>query len=175
MKLIWIIVLIFACGAVGTSQTKDSKNGGGVKQLDFLVGKWQGQGWSEENGQRKEFFSTENVQYKLGETALLIEGTHTDKFSPKMEKPSVFEALALVTFNPKADNFLWRTATKEKGGGNFEAKLLGEKSLEWGLKNVFRFTIEINKSGQWFEIGEISKDGGKTWVKNFEMTLNRVE
>ena len=175
MKFSWLIIFLLAFSIQGIAQTTDSAKISGVKQLSFLVGKWEGQGWSLENGQRKEFTSTENVQYKLGETALLIEGNHTDKITDKGQKTGGFEALALVTFNEKADNFLWRTATKEKGGGNFEAKLLDATSLQWGRKDVFRFTIEINKTGQWFEIGEISPDGGKTWTKNFEMTLNRVK
>jgi hypothetical protein len=37
-----------------------------------------------------------------------------------------------------------------------------------------RFTVRLNEKGQWFEVGEFSRDG-KAWQKFFEMTLERVK
>ena len=36
-----------------------------------------------------------------------------------------------------------------------------------------RYTIVLNDQGQWFEIGEVQKDGSE-WRKFFETTLTRV-
>ena len=35
-----------------------------------------------------------------------------------------------------------------------------------------RFTITLTQAGEWWEIGEFSRDGA-TWAKFFEMTLKK--
>ena len=64
--------------------------------------------------------------------------------------------------------------------GNYEdaeAKV-SEGQLVWDMKipqfGDVRYTIKLDDRGQWFEIGEVSRDG-KTWQQFFEMTLQRGE
>src|SRR5688572_20526028 len=72
-----------------------------MKKLDFLIGKWQGEGWVKMPGaERQTFTQTETVQKKLGGLALLIEGHGTSKL-PGGEEKTVFEALAMVTWDPE--------------------------------------------------------------------------
>jgi hypothetical protein len=89
----------------------------------------------------------------------------------------VHTAFAVLSYDEKANKYRFQAFT---GSGNYaesEAKL-GDKSLEWGLRTPqggeIRYTIKLNPKGQWFEIGEFSRDG-KEWQKFFEMTLDRVE
>ncbi len=62
-------------------------------------------------------------------------------------------------------------------GANGPAARVSENTLVWGFENpragTIRFTIKLNEKGQWFEIGEISRDG-KAWQKFFKMTLSRT-
>ena len=47
--------------------------------------------------------------------------------------------------------------------------------LIWTLNSpagIMKFSIQITKTG-WIETGEMSRDNGTTWFKNFEMTLKR--
>lgn len=145
-----------------------------MKKLDFLVGEWKGGGWIEGSGRRSTFTTTEIIQSKLGGLGLLIEGIHKYKVPGKEgEVTGGFEALAIVTYDEQAKLYRWRSATTHGRGGNFEAKLIGPGTLQWG-DSSFRYTIKITEAGQWHEIGEFPRDG-KAWERFFEMTLQRVK
>jgi hypothetical protein len=136
-----------------------------IDRLDFLLGEWKGSGWVlTREGKRETFSSTESIKKKLLGTALLIEGIHTG-----------FEAMAVVTFDSKAKQYRWRSFTSRGGGADVEARLTGERVLQWYPSTSSRYKIEISESGQWEEVGEYSRDEGKTWTQFFEMRLQRIE
>jgi hypothetical protein len=135
-----------------------------MARLDFLVGEWKGEGWMmTREGKRETFASSEVIRRKLLDTALLVEGTHTG-----------FEAMAVVTWDAKAQQYRWRSFTSRGAGADAQAKLVGERTLQWFPSESARYTIEISADGQWVEVGEYSRDGGKTWSQFFEMRLQRV-
>lgn len=138
-------------------------HGGAMAKLDFLVGEWRGEGWIvTREGKRETFSSTEVIRRKLHDTALLIEGVHTN-----------FEALAVVTYDPKAGQYRWRSFTSRGGGVDVEAKLTGDRTLEWYPSQTSRYTIRIDDAGQWEEVGEYTRDDGKSWKQFFAMRLTR--
>ena len=143
-----------------------------MKKLDFLIGQWAGEGWTEyAPGQRHTFQSTETVENKLGGVALLIEGFHTSN------KVVTHHALALLSYDEQAGRYSFRSQLANGRGGNFEGTLAEEGVFEWGMQTpqgTIRYTITLNDAGQWYEIGEMSQDG-ETWRQFFEMTLDRVE
>ncbi len=53
-----------------------------------------------------------------------------------------------------------------------------EKTIVWGFTDAragdIRFTIQLSEKGQWLELGELSRDTGKTWIQFFEMTLDKL-
>ena len=63
-------------------------------------------------------------------------------------------------------------------GGQIDADvtLINDHTFQWGYSNTMaaqiKFTISVIDN-TWFEIGEMSRDGGKTWMKYFEMTLKK--
>lgn len=148
---------------------------GQMQALAFLQGTWEGEGWIMGKEERILLASTELVQSKLDGNALLVEGIHREKLSSGEEGAVLFEALALVTYDGEAEKYLWRSATSEGRGGNFEAKIADEETLHWGREGSFRYIIKIDEEGRWHEIGENTRDGGKTWQQFFEMTLEKQE
>jgi hypothetical protein len=144
-----------------------------MKKMDFMVGKWKGEGWVEMPGAKRETFTqTEHVQKKLDGLALLVEGHGTSK------EVTVFQAIALLTYD--AENSVYRFAAGSTQGrhGYSEGRLV-DGGWEWGypvpqVNGRVRYTIKLTDKGDWHEVGEFSRDE-KTWRKFHEMTLKKVE
>lgn len=176
MKKIAAILLLWVLPLTLVAQTPLSPKLAEMKRLDFLVGQWQGEGWIMLGpNQRYPFRQTENVQRKVDGTVLLVEGlgksTDTDNVGA-----IIHSAFAVLSYDKGAKVFRWRAFRADGSSVDTEAKV-SENMLVWGFRDPrggnMRFTIKLNEKGQWYEIGEISRDG-QTWLKFFEMTLNRV-
>jgi hypothetical protein len=141
-----------------------------MKKLDMMVGKWEGAGWMQRGpGAPETFKGGEVVQKKLDGLALLVEG----KFLNKDGKVG-HETLAVLSYDAAAKGYKFKTYLATGAGGNFDLKLI-EGGWQWSIEYtgmMTRFTAKFT-SDTWLEIGEFSRDGGKTWVKNFEMTLKK--
>jgi hypothetical protein len=147
-----------------------------MAKLKFLTGTWRGDGWIEfAPGQRHNFSSSEEVQFKLDGVVLLVEGIHKIRVPNQASEMKIHHALATVTYDESAKNY------------RFDAHKFDGKSVEtrgefkdgafiWGFKDPqfgqMRYTIRVNAQGQWSEIGERSSDGA-AWTKFFEMTLSK--
>jgi hypothetical protein len=164
MKKILAALALVLSANIALAETSPPPQAEAMKKLDFLVGEWKGEGWVvTREGKRETFSSTELIRKKLLGTALLIEGTHTG-----------FEAIAVVTYDANAQQYRWRSFTSRGGGVDAEAKLTGERTLQWYPSANSRYTIAIGETGQWKEVGEYSRDEGKTWTQFFEMSVQRV-
>ena len=168
--------LLVICCAPLLAQSANPSVASEMKKLDFIVGQWQGEGWIMLGpGQRYAFRQTENVQRKVGGTVLLIEGLGKSMDSSNAGAV-VHNAFAVVSYDKEAKVFRWRAFRADGSSVDTEAKV-SENMLVWGFRDPrggnVRFTIKLNEKGQWFEVGEMSRDG-QTWLKFFEMTLNRV-
>lgn len=141
-----------------------------VKKLESMVGKWQGSGWIIHEGKRETFTGTETVQRKLDGLAILVEGRFTNP-----EGKVIHETLAVLDFNTKDSKYRFRTYLATGMSGEHDFKLISD-GFEWGFQipmGTIRYTIKT-ANNTWLEIGEFSKDG-KTWVKFFEMKLEKVK
>ena len=141
-----------------------------VKKLESMVGQWKGSGWIQQGAKRETFTGTETVQRKIDGLALLVEGRFTDP-----EGKVIHETLAVLAFDPKAKGYRFRTYLASGRSGEHDLKIIPE-AFEWGFESpagTIRYTIKT-ANDVWFEIGEFSKDG-KTWVKFFEMKLEKVK
>ena len=122
-------------------------------------------------GQRREnFIGSENVQWKLDGSALLVEG----KFNNESGKV-IHETLAVLTYNPSVKGYRFDTFLANGLSGQYDFKTVGD-NFEWGFQipaGTIRYTINT-QNDSWSEIGEFSRDG-KTWMKTFEMTLKRTK
>jgi len=179
--LVVLILLAFATPmkAQAPQQTGPSTQATQMKKLEFLLGKWQGSGYVEYvPGQRGNFTETENIDAKLGGLVFLVEGTGMSKM-PNGAEAVTHSALAIVSYDESTSAFHWRAYNAANGSSQFvdTQATVGDKTLEWGYQDSragsFRFTIKLDETGRWSEIGEVSHDG-KTWQKFFEMTLQKV-
>src|SRR5688500_1067507 len=76
-----------------------------IKKLNFLVGTWEGEGWSQRGPQRETYKGSETVRSKLQGKALLVEGLFIEPISKK----TVHETLAVITFDEKTSKYRFNT------------------------------------------------------------------
>jgi hypothetical protein len=165
-------IFLFALSSLVFAQEMPSADGqrAEMKKLESLAGQWKGAGWIQQGAKRETFTGTETVQRKLDGLALLVEG----KFS-NAEGKIIHETLAVLSFDAKAKNYRFRTYLASGMSGEHDFKLLAD-GFEWGFQfpaGTIRYIIKTNND-VWFETGEFSGDG-KTWMKIFEMKLEKVK
>lgn len=175
MRTILFVTLMLAAGAVTSfaqdfraiAETKRAE----MKRVDKMVGQWKGSGWIMQGPNRETFTGTENVQRKVDGLALLVEGRFTNP-----EGRVIHETLAAIAFDDKSKAIRMRTYLASGIAGEYDIKPVGE-NYEWGYEvggGTIRYTIKIDPD-HWNEVGEYTRDGGKTWMKVFEMNLDRVK
>jgi hypothetical protein len=145
-----------------------------MKKLQAWVGHWKGTGWAMMGpGQRSEFRINETIQSKVSGSVLLVEGLGKSK-GPDGAEAIAHEALGVVSYDGKTKRYRMRTHDLRGQAVDTELKLI-EGSAEWGFKVEdrpvsVRFTIKFDDK-KWNEVGEVTLDEGKTWMKFMEMTL----
>ena len=175
-----VLLLAIFCISSLFSQYIDSLQVEEMKKVQWLAGKWEGEGWMMFGPEEKHtFFQIETVTSKLNGLLLAIEGLGTVGTSDKGESKIIHNAFAVLSFDSENQRFVMRA---HKAGGAFtEADGLVDDNGDfiWGFSHPYagelRFTIRQNDKGQWYEMGEVSSDDGNTWFQNFEMLLNKVE
>ena len=167
-------ILLGLLPVLASAQFPENKPDPKIEQLGFLVGNWKGEGWIRFPGLPKSpFTGTEKVQFKAGSNALQIEGLHSVQDPATDQAKVIHNAFAIVTWNSTQYRFQSILASGHRGDyvGEFR-----DDAFVWGYENRWqgkvRYTIRINEAGDWFEIGESSRDG-KTWTQFFEMTLQK--
>lgn len=178
MRLAWIAAIVALLPATVPAQRPPAadlpQQQEHMRQLQFLVGIWEGEGWIEmQPGQRSTFRSWESVESRLGGLVLVIEGRHTDRV--QNEERVVHHALAWVSWNEAAGHYDFRTKLADGHGTDASGKLEDGRFV-WspgappGMQ--MRYVIALDDQKRWSEIGEMSHDG-KTWRTFFSMTLAR--
>jgi hypothetical protein len=149
-----------------------------MKKLDFLVGEWKGEGWIQMGpGKPSYAIQTERVTPKAGGAALLIEGIGREKNEDGSAGKVVHDAVALLRWDDQAKQYRFSTAVAGRGSADPWLEVRGPNHVVWGMdtpQGKIRYTITLTEKGEWFEIGEYSRDGEK-WTKFFEMTLTKVK
>jgi hypothetical protein len=171
--------VVILSAAVATAQPPAGPHKAEMKKLDFLAGKWKGEATLTAGPMdTKTLTQTEDVQYKLDGTVLLVEGVGRGKLPGRDEEAVLFNALAVISYDPAAKTYKIRAYRME--GQSVDADLkLTEKGFVWGFKEPrrgveVRYTMTITPKGEWLEVGEYTLDG-KAWTKFIEMTLTRVK
>lgn len=176
MKAIILSVMVataVVCGSVAQT-SKPTVQINAMSKLDWLVGDWKGAGWVEfAPGQRRTFSQTERVEWKAGGTVIAVEGRGTTVYAGT--NMPVHDAFAVISYEAGARQYRWRSHT-DKGHAADLTPTVGERTFQWAMDvpetGSMRYTIVLNEKGEWFEIGEMSRDR-KTWRKFFEMTLQK--
>lgn len=148
-----------------------------MQKLAWLAGRWHGTATVMQGpGGGMKIQQSEDVRYKIFDTTLLIEGTGREPGADGKPGEIVFQALAVVTYDPQTKGYKMRAITER---GSVDPRIdVGEKELTWGFSTpggMVRYHITLDEQGRWHETGEFSRDEGATWTKMLEMTLERVE
>src|SRR5687767_13066919 len=97
-----LVCLLLGADAAPPPPTDGSK--AEMKKLDWMVGRWKGEGWIQTGPQRKEFIGTENVQRKIDGLALLVEGRFVEKGAPP-DAPPIHDTLAVMSYDAGAGHY----------------------------------------------------------------------
>ena len=152
-----------------------------MRKIEWLEGRWEGTAtFPARGGQRvPDVHQHELVQMKVNGTVLHIEGTGRALGADGQPGEVVFQAMAVLTFDPMSKAYSMRTFT-EMGSSNPTVEV-GEKELTWGFtagppgsQRMIRYHIRLDERGEWHETGQMSADGGKTWMPTIEMRLHRI-
>ncbi len=147
-----------------------------MQRLSWLAGQWRGTATIMEMSGERELHQSEDVRLKVFDTSLLIEGTGREQGEEGRPGEIVFQAMAVITYDTQADKYALRAITER---GAVDARIqVKEKELIWGFDvpggaGEVRYHIRLDDQGRWHEVGEFSRDGGQTWLKVIEMTLQR--
>lgn len=166
--IIWFICLLASKPSTLLAQQEiDKLSVEMLKKLDFITGKWSGSGWIiDQEGIKREFSQTENIQYKINGTALLIEG------EGKAQGKIIHSAMAIVTYNKEKGSYDFRSYLFTGRSTLFTGEIIDNK-FYWYPTESSRYIIGLNEKGQWYETGEIKRNG--EWIQFFEMVLDPVQ
>jgi hypothetical protein len=161
-------------GSPARAQMPDgSASRAAMQKLDFMVGRWKGEGWMMRGNERVSTTMTEVVERKLGGVAFLVEGLGVVP-GPGAESPRVVHnALAVIVFDPQTQGYVLRSYISSGQWGDFALTPVAG-GVSWSREvpgGRIRNTARIG-NGVWHEIGEFSRDG-TTWMQIMELNLKQ--
>jgi hypothetical protein len=176
--LLLLISLILLLPGFVLAQDSQSAQLQAMKKLDFLVGEWQGEGWTEfVPGQRRTSPISEKVRPGLGGMILIIEGLGKKKVDEKQEEVVVHNALAIISYDAQAKLYRVRSYLANGRSTDAEAEFV-DGGFQWRIQTPqgmsIKYMVKLTDKGEWFERGEMSQDG-KSWRQFHQMTLQRVK
>jgi hypothetical protein len=143
-----------------------------LAKISGLIGTWTGPGWRIlPTGERIEYDQTVVVTSKMGGQAMMIEGNSVRR-PPNV--PQGAGSLAIVTWEPELNRYAFRSFT----GGRLtqaDGALLSSDTFQWTVKGpplCMRFTVKFGEN-QWSELGEVSRDGQKTWTVSYQLEMRK--
>lgn len=141
-----------------------------MRKLSFFVGTWRGAGWMATPKGKSEFTMLEVVRPKLSGQILLVEGKGVSARDPKV---ITHRALALAGYDPAKKQYTWHAYSQ---GAAQTTMHVGARSWRWELPMGPGMTMRYRASftnRTWSEVGEMSRDGGKTWTPVMQFTLKK--
>ena len=178
MKKLSVVLSLFLLQSPLAAQAPNAVAAEQMKKLSFLIGQWKGEGWVQYGpGPRVTVTATESVQSRLGGEVLLIEGLGRNKVDSGNAELTGHDAIALMFYDVKTGTFRFQAHRARGLSVDTEIKVT-PGGFEWGFQDeragTLRFTMKLTDKGEWFEIGEMSRDG-KSWLKFVETRLERVK
>ena len=151
-----------------------------MKEFAFWEGRWRGEGSTQMGpGTAKKSTVDETLQFKLDGTVMLIEGMGTAIDPQTNQSQVVHHAMAILSYDPPANQYKFQTYLKDGRSTTAVLKIIEEKKYEWSFdvpNGKIRYLITIDPIKKtWNEIGQYSNDNGSTWMKFFDMNLNKLE
>ena len=144
-----------------------------MEKISFLTGVWTGEGWVQMGPQKHTFSQTENIVSKVNGTVIQIDGLGRDIGNPERV---IHQAFAVISYDTEQQKYLMKAFRADGAQIDGVTRLVNDHTFQWGFSNPvvgeIKFTISV-QNNTWTETGEMSRDGGKTWLKYLEMILKR--
>lgn len=164
------LVAVVAVAAPRVWQAKELT--GPLKEAQFIVGTWEGEGTMADQSGRHEATVREVITPKAGGTVIALEGLGKDKATGAV----VHDAFGVLFHDPATNTFKMRSFLAGGRGGEFPATIK-DGVIVWTMNagpREVRYTIKLDDQKRWHEVGEVKLEGDK-WTKFFEMTLKKVD
>ena len=179
----WIKTLEMELSKVGSKKkiaNLEAKRAAAMKKLDFLIGSWKGKGWIIGQNGRQTFTVKESLKRKLNGQIVVVDGLGKSVDKKTGKERIVHQAYGVFSYDANVDKIKFRWYKAETGEEDETTIDVSNNKLVWGFDIPqsgvkVKFTEIINEKGNWLEIGEVTRDGGKTWFKFFEMELEKVD
>lgn len=170
MKKLSIIFLVTLFA--GQTLAQDAKvNRENLGKLNFLTGRWKGEGTYQQRGAApSKFMQEERIEWRLDSLVLTIEGTGRDPITQKEN----FHAFAVVAYNQQTKQLGMKSFTMEGRQTDAYFNVVADNQFVWGFDvptGKIKYSITLStQANTWYEKGEFSPDGTK-WFPFFEMNL----
>jgi hypothetical protein len=143
-----------------------------MRRLGFILGRWQGRGWTMIERRRVRFEQEESVDSRLNGEIITVDGRAND---PGNRDDIRFTAFAIASYDVATMTYRWRAYAN---GTCVEVPLdVGDQTFRWEFQaapnTLMRFDAHV-AGGSWRQVGEVSADAGVTWSQTFEMELTRT-
>ena len=114
-----VFILLGLSVSRGQMLETESESNAEITKIGFMVGKWKGSGLiMGRDQQRNSFEQTEDVRFKLDNTAILIEGLgNTDG-------KVIHNALVVISFNKQENSYNFQSYMSNGSFGSFKAELI---------------------------------------------------
>ncbi len=150
-----------------------------IRQLDFMLGNWEGEGWIYINRERKTFIQYEEIVPKADSSIMVVNGKGYAKEAGVITDRVIHDAFGVISPNTAAGYGVTMLSFSTASGRlENQMYLIEEKKVQWSFQDerggTIRFTEDFSQDGQWIENGEYSMDG-KQWFPFFKMELHRQE
>ncbi len=171
-----LFVLTMFIGTVTTAQNPfqpKKETTDALQKIAFLTGSWKGSGYMQMGPQKHSFNQTEIIALKVNNTVIQIEGEGKDKQNPEI---TIHQAFAIISYDIQNAKYLMKAFRGDGGQIDAEATLIDDHTFQWSFSNPMagqiKYIITV-LNNKWTEIGEMSRDSGKSWNNYFEMTLDK--
>jgi len=119
---------------------------------------------------------TEKAEWKLGETAIFVEGRGVMTDAETGEERVVHDAIGIIRVDQKSRKLMFYGFKAGEPANESELEVLDDGSMRWFMRPapnaLVRFTIHVTDE-TYTEVGEFSRDGGITFTPFMEMSLQR--
>jgi hypothetical protein len=151
-----------------------------LARVDFLVGDWEGEGWSlTRSGQRNKFWVKEFYRYRGNKDLMDMEGRFGDILPDGSRSAEREYDLGILFFDRESQEYrMWHYSSD---GTVFTVKIAfdmkarsAQYTKEYAPGELGKFSLAVGDDGVWVTTFEILRPD-KTWLQAMEFRMKRVK
>ena len=149
-----------------------------LEPFAMMIGQWEGTAEARTPQGLMTMQQTENVRVELGGNLIVVEGMGRQLDAEGEPGEVVFNAYGILSVDAETGAVYLDAFTKENRHKRVQPTVT-EDGFEWSITPEqgprMHYVMRMDEQGRWTETGEVSLDGGTTWMPFFEMTLERID